>query len=153
KELRSGDPKQIIDALWILRPQLGRFKNTEPPDEEEASLIPDIRALLEDRRICDLNALPGQGGYFGEIRWNAATVLADLLERSHSSEPVILRDVIRPFTFGQIYQIAAQNGFDGTAPIQDSELFEWLHQRNLFPKIPELNLTNDAYTGVLYITG
>src|SRR4051812_33710699 len=94
--LRSGVPRAIIGKLWYFEPKLGRgARAKEPLDPLEERLIPEIEPLLNDRRLCCLTLI-AEGysqRYYGEVRWYAATVLAEFYARRQSNESLIVRDV------------------------------------------------------------
>jgi len=155
RRMHSDDLGEVIDGLWVFEPKMGRFRSTSPLDEEEASIIPDIQALLDDHRICCLTPVVTgmQVRRYGEVRWYAATVLAELYSRNHSTEPLILRNVAQPFEGVQAVQIAEQNGIDVSKTDRNLGLYEMLRQKDLLPTIPEINLGGDGLLGLLFITG
>lgn len=155
EEIRSSDPDEVIRALWPFKPRIGRGRDRskEPLDDQVAGLIPDIRLLLDDHRICCLTPVVAgvQVRYYGEVRWYATTVLAEMFSQLQSTEPLVLKDVVRPFTYWQAHAIAKQNDIDTTGTRRDS-FFEVLHEKGLLTTIPEINF-NGGRLGALFYTG
>jgi hypothetical protein len=153
EELLSNDTRRISFALHVLEPMQFRFRDTGPLEAYELGLIPHIQAFLTDQRFCCLTPIVGGRGqsYYGEVRFYAAIVLAEFYERMQSNEPLILRDVVRPFTHGQAQIIAMQNG---TSEIEAYRIsYDLLREKGWLEIIPEVNFSGQSSGWMLYLAG
>jgi hypothetical protein len=149
ERLLSDDTALISSALWVLEPKQGQFRVTGTLDADELRFVPIVQKLLRDRRLCCLTAVvTGRGErYYGEVRLYAALVLAEFNERMQVNMPLILRNVVRPFTSGQARQIAEQHQIADVWKVS----FDLLHEKGLLQTIPEVDLSGQALGWMLQL--